>query len=170
MCFKSNVGVYLGKDTPAGRHVRHHLVTADLAPEHPARLGDLHRTRSSGRLEAEEAASVEFLGLGNSSRLPRELTSLDGQLGADETGRQLRARMLRWGWESLSPRPSRWRASRPVDRRPHLGGRMALSGYVLQNVLCVVVSYGFGLGLAPGSPGRTTRGGWWDCAPRCAGC
>ncbi|GAA1504411.1 DUF418 domain-containing protein [Streptomyces albidochromogenes] len=38
-------------------------------------------------------------------------------------------------------------------------GRTALSGYVLQNVLCVVVSYGFGLGLATRltGPGRP----WW---------
>jgi uncharacterized protein len=38
-------------------------------------------------------------------------------------------------------------------------GRTALSGYVLQNVLCVLVSYGIGLGLAErlGGAGRA----WW---------
>ncbi|WP_304453200.1 DUF418 domain-containing protein [Nocardiopsis sp. YSL2] len=37
-------------------------------------------------------------------------------------------------------------------------GRMAMSGYVLQNVVCVVVCYGFGLGLATSLAGA---GPWW---------
>ncbi|GAA4042826.1 DUF418 domain-containing protein [Streptomyces shaanxiensis] len=37
-------------------------------------------------------------------------------------------------------------------------GRTALSGYVLQNVLCVLVSYGIGLGLAQRLDGT---GPWW---------
>ncbi|MFE7776341.1 DUF418 domain-containing protein [Streptomyces sp. NPDC057445] len=55
-----------------------------------------------------------------------------------------------------------------VDRIPRPGafmtgvtsvGRTALSGYVLQNVLCVLVSYGIGLGLAD-RLGETARP-WW---------
>ncbi|WP_199725658.1 DUF418 domain-containing protein [Nocardiopsis sp. Huas11] len=37
-------------------------------------------------------------------------------------------------------------------------GRMAMSGYVLQNVLCAFVCYGFGLGLATGLAGADP---WW---------
>ncbi|KOX16719.1 DUF418 domain-containing protein [Nocardiopsis sp. NRRL B-16309] len=37
-------------------------------------------------------------------------------------------------------------------------GRMAMSGYVMQNVVCVLVCYGFGLGLASGLAGA---GPWW---------
>ncbi|MFD0433641.1 DUF418 domain-containing protein [Streptomyces chartreusis] len=40
-------------------------------------------------------------------------------------------------------------------------GRTALSGYVLQNVLCVLISYGIGLGLAERLDGT---GPWWVVA------
>ncbi|GAB2483275.1 DUF418 domain-containing protein [Nocardiopsis aegyptia] len=40
-------------------------------------------------------------------------------------------------------------------------GRMAMSGYVLQNVICVLVCYGFGLGLATSLAGA---GPWWVMA------
>ncbi|MFV2120062.1 DUF418 domain-containing protein [Streptomyces sp. Act-28] len=50
----------------------------------------------------------------------------------------------------------------PLTRGLTSLGRTALSGYVLQNLLCVLVSYGFGLGLAErlGDGGRGW-GPWW---------
>ncbi|MDT9682628.1 DUF418 domain-containing protein [Streptomyces sp. TRM76323] len=50
----------------------------------------------------------------------------------------------------------------PLTRGLTSLGRTALSGYVLQNLLCVLVSYGFGLGLAArlGGGGRGWEP-WW---------
>ncbi|WP_187645579.1 DUF418 domain-containing protein [Streptomyces sp. TRM49041] len=50
----------------------------------------------------------------------------------------------------------------PMTRGLTSVGRTALSGYVLQNVLCALVSYGFGLGLAA-RLGDTWRP-WWVMA------
>ncbi|MET9514756.1 DUF418 domain-containing protein [Streptomyces sp. NPDC002994] len=116
-----------------------------------------------------------------------------GAFGADETGRQLRARMFRWGLGLGIPLTAAFAMAGQdwfllgrycaaplvavgyigligavVDRVRRPGpltigltsvGRMALSGYVLQNVLCVVVSYGFGLGLATRFAGPAHP--WW---------
>ncbi|MFC8241520.1 DUF418 domain-containing protein [Streptomyces chartreusis] len=46
-------------------------------------------------------------------------------------------------------------------------GRMALSGYVVQNALCVLISYGIGLGLAERLDGT---GPWWVVALWAAVC
>ncbi len=117
-----------------------------------------------------------------------------GAFGSDDTGRRIRARMLRWGLGLGVPLNvacalgggdffllARYAAAPlvavgyigligalvdrvrrrpgPVLRGLTSVGRTALSGYVLQNVLCVLVSYGFGLGLAA-RLGDTWRP-WW---------
>ncbi|WP_093797237.1 DUF418 domain-containing protein [Streptomyces sp. Wb2n-11] len=116
-----------------------------------------------------------------------------GAFGADETGRRLRTRMLRWGLGLGIPLTAAFAMAGQdwfllgrycaaplvavgyigligavVDRVRRAGplttgltsvGRTALSGYVLQNVLCGVVSYGFGLGLATRFTGAAHP--WW---------
>ncbi|MGX2997034.1 DUF418 domain-containing protein [Streptomyces sp. JNUCC 64] len=107
-----------------------------------------------------------------------------GAFAADETGRRIRGRLLRWGLGVgmplsvalplagsefilldryvagpltalgylgligvLTERATRAGRDGPLLRGLTNVGRTALSGYVLQNVLCVLVAYGIGLGL-----------------------